>query len=567
MSASDHTHLLDVQHLSIRFPGSPPVVHDLSFHIQRSEVLGVVGESGSGKTLTALAVMGLLPPGAGLGQKSVITFRPQTASPQALHELSPRQWTRIRGKQIAMIFQEPMTALNPVMRCGRQVAEVLMHQTTTPKTSVRKEVLQWFKRVQLPDHERIYQAYPHQLSGGQQQRVLIAMAMIGQPELLIADEPTTALDVRVQQDILRLLKKLQRDFDLSILFITHDLGVIRSLADRVLVLKNGRQMEVGAVETLFSRPKTSYTRNLIHCRPPLNRRPHRLPTLNEQEASAPVTASSYQPAEELQLRAEDLKVSYPLRRNWWGKTKEYLAAVDQVSFYIRAGETLGLVGESGCGKTSLGRAIMGLTPISGGRLWFAEEDISHRIRNDQRRLSKSMQMIFQDPYASLNPRLTVGETIVEPMRLHGIGGNEKERQDRAVDLLERVGMQADHRGRLPGAFSGGQRQRIAIARALAVEPKLIVCDEAVSALDVSVQAQVLNLMRDLQERYQLSYLFISHDWSVVRFMSHRVAVMYQGKIVETGPAATIYERAQSAYTQSLIDAVPDVSDASFRWRV
>jgi peptide/nickel transport system ATP-binding protein len=480
----------------------------------------------------------------------------------------------LRGNEIAMIFQEPMTSLNPVFTCGDQVVEAIRLHQKVSFAEARDRTLALFEEVRLPNPRRIFSAYPHQLSGGQKQRVMIAMAIACNPRLLIADEPTTALDVTVQKTILELLQELQAKHGMSLIFISHDLGVIGEICDRVLVMYKGRIVEEGPVQDIFASPHDPYTRGLIACRPPLDRRLHRLPTLSDflknpekltvEDALRTETISEeayrQRQAQLAQkppiLEVQNLCVYFPIQKGIFSRTVGYVKAVDNVSFTVYPGETVGLVGESGSGKTTTGRAILRLIEPTSGQVRFQGQDITTLPVKDLRPLRKHMQIIFQDPYSSLNPRLTVGSALTEPMLFHGLARTPKEAQERAIALLEQVGLEADHFYRYPHEFSGGQRQRIAIARALAVEPKFIICDESVSALDVSVQAQVLNLLLDLQEKYGLSYIFISHDLSVVKFMSDRLLVMNQGQVVESGYAEDIYRSPKHEYTQKLIDAIP-----------
>ncbi|HMO40200.1 MAG TPA: ABC transporter ATP-binding protein [Saprospiraceae bacterium] len=572
--------LLEVQGLTTVFrteEGTTTAVDGIDFYIQRGETLGIVGESGSGKSVTALSLMRLLQsPPAHIEQGKVLLY-PQAATPVDLLQLSEPEMRRRRGNELSMIFQEPMTSLNPVLRCGEQVAEVFRLHRGMPKAAARAAVMDIFRKVRLPEPERIYSAFPHQISGGQKQRVMIAMALACHPALLIADEPTTALDVSVQKSILELINELRQELGTSVLFITHDLGVIAEIADRVLVMHQGKIVEQGRVADIFHRPQHPYTQGLLACRPPLHYKMRRLPVVadflqmqtdaNEEDFATHIARLRIPAAEtqariaELQqqqplLQVTDLKTWFPARKTWLGSTTEYIKAVDGVSFEVYPGETLGLVGESGCGKTTLGRTILRLTEATAGQISFDEQDLLCLSEKALQPLRREMQIIFQDPYASLNPRATIGRAIVEPMQVHRIGENDRERRDRALELLATVGLEAKHYDRYPHEFSGGQRQRICIARALALNPRFVVCDEAVSALDVSVQAQVLNLLMELREKHQLTYIFISHDLSVVKLMSDRMMVMNAGKIVEYGQAEAIYSNPQSDYTRRLIAAIP-----------
>jgi len=572
MSAS----LLQINNLHTHFFTTDETVRavdGISFDIRRGETVGIVGESGSGKSVTALSIMQLVSKPGRITDGS-ITFTTKDGKTQNLLELSQNQMRQYRGNRLGMIFQEPMTSLNPVLRCGAQVMEaILAHQTVT-KAVAKKQTIALFQKVQLQEPERIFRAYPHQLSGGQKQRVMIAMALCNQPDLLIADEPTTALDVTVQQSILQLMADLKRDFNASVLFITHDLGVISEIADRVLVMYQGKIVEQGTVQQIFEQPQHPYTKGLLACRPPLHYRLHRLPTMQDFLKSNAITsvenavASAKIDSTETEARLENLQSQSPLisvqnlqtwfpaQRNFLGKTTAYTKAVNEVSFFIYPGETLGLVGESGCGKTTLGRSLLRLVPVREGKVVYIGQDLLNLSPKQLRQVRKDLQIIFQDPFSSLNPRKMIGEAILEPMRVHQILETEAERKDRVIELLETVSLEAKHFHRYPHEFSGGQRQRICIARALAVNPKFLICDESVSALDVSIQAQVLNLLKYLQAQFQLTYLFISHDLSVVKFMSDRILVMKDGKIVESGPADTIYESPKTAYTRQLIAAIP-----------
>jgi peptide/nickel transport system ATP-binding protein len=665
--------LLEVRNLVTEFRTeneTVKAVNDISFTVRAGETIGIVGESGSGKSVTALSAMGLIPNPPGMVTGGEILYNSREDGQLDLTKLSEKRMRKYRGNEIAMIFQEPMTSLNPVYTCGDQVSEAILRHKEFPEVSrskniaeiavrwawrifnflipvvflitffsradvqnlkpaevahfelvrhiiiysvlayylafsfytwirkrkghrrparffttrekiARKMTLEIFNKVQLPDPDRIYDAYPHQISGGQKQRVMIAMAMSCNPQLLIADEPTTALDVTVQKTILDLMRDLQSDLNMSIMFITHDLGVIAELADRVVVMYKGKIVEQGTVLDIFSNPQHPYTKSLLACRPPLNKRLHWLPTVSdfmhtnehgeivessrsvlEVTHSLSVTDSERREqhkelyAREPILSVKGLKTHFVMQKTILGKTVRVVKAVDDVSFDVYPGETLGLVGESGCGKTTLGRTILRLIEPTEGQIFFKGKDITRLSDSQMRALRKNIQIIFQDPYSSLNPRLTIGNAIMEPMRVHGIGANDKARKARVIELLHRVNMNESHFYRYPHEFSGGQRQRICIARALALNPQFIICDESVSALDVSVQAQVLNLLNELKKEFNFTYIFISHDLSVVKFMSDRMVVMNEGVIEEMGDADQVYNMPQTEYTQKLISAIP-----------
>jgi len=568
--------LLQVQNLRVEFGGETDqrliAVDGISFSLERGETLGIAGESGSGKSVTALALMGLLPPAARITGGSVRFGRQSRDRKDLLQQPLPFL-RRLRGKHLAMVFQEPMNSLNPVYRCGEQVAEVLYAHEGLSRNQARKRALALFEQTRLPEPERIYRAYPHQLSGGQQQRVMIAIAMACRPDLLIADEPTTALDVTVQQTILELIRDLSRQYGTSVIFITHDLGVMAQVADRLLIMHCGKIVESGEAGALFRHPQHPYTKGLLACRPPLDRRLFRLPVmedfnrealaepqarLRQLEAPPGHHASRIASLEKQQplLRVKNLKTWFATGGWWQGRKREWVKAVDDVSFDIYPGETFGLVGESGCGKTTLGRSLLGLIPARGGSVIYRQQPIFDLSEEAMRRLRREMQIVFQDPMGSLNPRMTVGAAVREPLLVHKMVDQPGMAREKAIELLRTVGLEAEHYNRYPRQLSGGQRQRVCIARALAVNPRFIVCDESVSALDVSVQAQVLNLLLQLREDYGLTYVFISHDLSVVKLMSDRLMVMKDGKIEEMGPAEEVYHQPQSPYTRKLIEAIP-----------
>ncbi len=567
--------LLHVNHLSIHFrteEGEVRAVEDLNFELRKGEVLGIVGESGSGKSVSSLAIMGLLSANASIPQGE-IQFYGRKEEGENLLQLSEDQYQSMRGKEFSMIFQEPMTSLNPVMCCGDQVVEAIQLHQKLSYSEAKKQCLQWFEEVQLPRPEKIFKSYPHEISGGQKQRVMIAMAISSKPKLLIADEPTTALDVRVQKTILDLLLQLQKKLGMSMIFITHDLGVIAQVAQRVLVMYRGQLVEQGEVKQIFKNPHQAYTQGLIHCRPSTEQRPKQLATIDhflQQEQQKKAFVPEYITNEMRQqqhqkmyaqpplITVSNLNTTFVTARNWLGKPTQELKAVSDVSFEVYPGETLGLVGESGCGKTTLGRSLLQMIESKSGSVIYNNIDLKALSDKALRNLRKEIQIIFQDPYSSLNPRLSVGEAILEPMLVHRIYDSKKEARAKVIELLERVNLGEQHYHRYPHEFSGGQRQRIVIARSLALKPKFVVCDESVSALDVSVQAQVLNLLNELKQDFGLTYVFISHDLSVVKYMSDRIMVMQNGNLVELNEADQLYHHPQMEYTQQLIEAIPRV---------
>ena len=552
--------LLQVEGLQITFSNKAnqsvfTAVDEISFHLGSGEVLGIVGESGSGKSLTALAIMGLLPESAQFQAKRIHL----SGHERSLHQLDQKAYEQIRGNEIAMIFQEPMSSLNPVFRCGHQIRETLMNNLGMPKKAAMQEAKKWLQKVGVAEVDRVYQSFPHQLSGGQKQRAMIAIAMCSQPKLLIADEPTTALDVTIQRRIIDLLLQLKEETGTSIIFISHDLAVVHEMADRVLVMQKGAIVEQGNVKQIFKHAQHPYTRGLIACRPILGKDYYRLPTLDDYLDEKTITSS---PASKTKrkdekatiplLRIEDLSLQYKEQQAFW-KATTYKKAVDTVSLNILKGETLGLVGESGCGKSSLAKVIAQLIPSTEGNIYYKDQVIQSIPKKEY---YQQVQMIFQNPDGALNPRIPIGEAVLEPLGLHHKDKSRSDLRDQVYQLLQQVGLPPDSYAKYPHQFSGGQKQRICIARALVVAPDLLICDEIVSALDVSVQAQILNLLKDIQEERNLSMLFISHDLSVVEFMSDRIAVMYAGKMLEIGESEQIYKNPSSAYTRSLIQAIP-----------
>ena len=555
--------VLKIDNLQVSFEREGEVrqaIKGVSLEVRRGETLGLVGESGSGKSVTSLAIMGLLPRNATCNMASAPCRK-------------------------AMVFQEPMTSLNPVQRCGAQVEEMLLAHEHVSRQEARRRTLELFEEVLLPRPEKIYASYPHEISGGQKQRVMIAMALIANPDLLIADEPTTALDVTVQRAILDLLRSLQRKYRMGIIFITHDLGVVAQVADRVAVMYHGEIVEQGDAQEVLHHPRHPYTQGLLACRPPLDSRPSRLMTVkdfmegaaqgtlpveNEGKCAEANSAGAMQGVQgeqqtgtegdhkEVLLRVRDLDVTYALETNLLGKATKELKAVDGFSFDLYRGETLGLVGESGCGKSTLGRTLLRLMEKRAGTIEYDGVSIDAMSRQQLKDLRRKMQIVFQDPYASLNPRFTIGEAIMEPLRCHHLYNNERERRQQVLAMMQQVGLEEGMYDRYPHEFSGGQRQRVCIARALILQPELVICDESVSALDVSVQAQVLNLLNDLKRQFGYTYLFITHDLSVVKFLSDRIMVMEKGRLVELAPSDELFAHPKQQYTQRLLDALPRV---------
>lgn len=589
--------LLQIKDLSVDFTSESGVVHALqnvSFEVKQGEIVAIVGESGSGKSVTSLSVLQLLPAPPARYAHGEILFAHEDNTMVNLLNISEQKIRSIRGNNIAMIFQEPMTSLNPVYTCGDQVMEaILLHQQVTAREA-RNKTIELFNKVKLPDPEGIFTRYPHQLSGGQKQRVMIAMAMSCNPSLLIADEPTTALDVTVQKTILLLIKELQQQSGMGVIFITHDLGIVNEIADKVVVMYKGQIVEQGSVDKIYRHPVHPYTQALLACRPALYLKGERLPVVSDFMGSGQTSrdsTNSMRPAKQalvngpkistaqaqreseltsqelssvpenhqkILIKAEHLKVWFPSKKTFLGKPLAYTKAVDNVSFDVIEGETLGLVGESGCGKSTLGRALLRLIEPTDGKIYFRERDLLSFSPREMREMRKNMQLIFQDPYSSLNPSISIGEAIMEPLRVHKIYSTHSQQKEKVIALLEKVNLQPEHFNRYPHEFSGGQRQRIVIARALALNPSFIICDESVSALDVSVQAQVLNLLSDLKKEFGFTAIFISHDLSVVRYISDRIMVMNKGRIEETGPAEKIYNHPESIYTQQLIASIPAI---------
>ena len=554
---------MSVENLTISFSSEGidnEIIHNISYYLNSNEILGVVGESGSGKSVSSLAILGLLPKNISKITQGSIFF-----DSQDLTTINSAQFQKIRGHKIAMIFQEPMSSLNPSMTCGKQVLEILLQHTSLSKAEAKTETLSLFKKVKLPLPKRVYNAYPHEISGGQKQRVMIAIAIACKPQLLIADEPTTALDVTVQQDIILLLKQLQKEEQMSIIFISHDLSLVSEIADRILVMYKGAIVEQGEVKQVFKNPQHLYTKALINSKPSMKTRLRQLPTIddfiNKNSTSDVITSEERAEAhnkiygQKPLLEVINLEKEFVSKSGWFSKPEAF-KAVNNVSFKLYKGETLGLVGESGCGKSTLSNAILQLDKATAGSILYQDVDITKLSKSDIRKLRKDIQIIFQDPYASLNPRLTVGNAIMEPMKVHGIGTTKAERKTKVIDLLFKVGLDDTYFNRYPHEFSGGQRQRIGIARAIALEPQLIICDESVSALDISVQAQVLNLLNDLKSNFGFTYIFISHDLSVVKYMSDQLIVMNKGEIEEMDDADEIYNNPKKSYTKKLIQAIP-----------
>ncbi len=577
MSSTTNNNVLSVNELQTVFINDGKefeAVKKVSFDIPKGSTIGIVGESGSGKSVTSLSIMRLIPSPPGYIKSGTVDYTSKDGKSQDILAITESEMCTLRGNAISMIFQEPMSSLNPTQRCGKQVAEAILIHNNVTKAEAKAQVIALFEKVQLPDPERIYRSYPHEMSGGQIQRVMIAMAVSNHPEVLIADEPTTALDVTVQKEIIKLLSEIKSEYNTSTIFISHDLGVIKEIADYVIVMYKGDIVEQGTAHDLFYNPKHAYTKGLIACRPPMDKRMHRLPTISDfmnrvddEQSQNDFVTSLIEPIADYNsriielesepeiLRVENLSTYYTAKTNFFGRPTAYTKAVDDISFTMKKGETLGLVGESGSGKSTLGKTILRLIPPTAGKVFFENQDVFGLDKESMRMLRRDYQIIFQDPFSSLNPRMRIGAAIQEPMKVHGLHSNDAVRKEKVIDLLEKVGLEPDFYDRYPHQFSGGQRQRICIARTLSMNPKFIICDESVSALDVSVQAQILNLLKDLKDEFDLSYIFISHDLSVVKFISDRIMVMQSGKIVEMNDTESILNNPQQQYTKDLLDAV------------
>lgn len=558
--------ILKVENLSIQFNTDQELslgIENVSFQLNKKETVALVGESGSGKSITALSIMGLLPmPPAQISEGKILF------DGKNLLHLKPKDWEKQRGKDIAMIFQEPMTSLNPLKKCGQQVMEAIQLHEKLHRNTAKEKTLALFEEVKLPKPSELFNKYPHEISGGQKQRVMIAMAISCHPKLLIADEPTTALDVTVQRTILALLKELQQKYEMAILFITHDLGLVQHFADQVIVMQKGKVVEAGKTKQIFNAPQVAYTDGLIHCRPDVDQRVTYLKQVEDFVANKEIDQMVISPEaynqrlqslaqEESIMQFQNLSTWYPMKTNFFGKITHWFEALTNINLEIKKGETLGILGESGSGKTTLGKSIVGLANITSGEIFYNGKALKSFNKQELLAYKKDVQIIFQDPYSSLNPRISIGDAIREPMDVHQLHAR-KERKEQVIELLRKVDLNPDHYDRYPHEFSGGQRQRICIARALAVQPKLIICDESVSALDVSVQAQVLNLLVKLRTDFELTYLFISHDIGVVKHISDRIAVMQNGRIVEYADAEKIYHHPENSYTKTLL------SDALFQ---
>lgn len=557
--------VLQISSLSVSF-GNSKVVNDVSIQLLPGQVLGIVGESGSGKSLTALSIIGLLPEAKNIKTEGQIQYSQNSGKILNMLSLKSDELNRVRGNEVSMIFQDPLSSLNPSVRCGKQAAEPLRHHFRLRKREAKKRILELFAKVALPNPEKVYNAYPHELSGGQRQRVMIAMAMSTKPRILIADEPTTALNVTVQKEIVQLLRTLREESGTAVVFISHDLALVSNIADHIVVMQLGKVVEQGSASEIFANPNEAYTKALMACRPKLGENPLRLPTVadfvNGVENSVPKSEKEKYSADLQEgktiLSIENLSVHYAMGRRNRGNADAWFRANDDISLSLFQGETLGLVGESGCGKSTLIRAALQLIRPTSGKVIFDNRDLATLSERELRKYRTRLQIVFQDPYSSLTPTRSVKEALLEPMNQHRIFGSRRERLEYAVHILEKTGLSGDDLGKYPHQFSGGQRQRIVIARALVLKPEIVFCDESVSALDVSVQAQVLNLFNDLKDEFGLTYVFISHDMNVVGYMSDRIAVMEKGKIVESGLASDVLSNPKQEYTQTLIDSIPKV---------
>ncbi|MEQ9063384.1 MAG: ABC transporter ATP-binding protein [Vicingaceae bacterium] len=549
--------VLEIKGLTIGFPGKGDLVKNLSLSINRGELHGLIGESGSGKSLTALSIIGLLPRNCSIKNGSILLHSKGEVTD--LVHLPMNEMRSLRGREVGFVFQDPMTALNPVLRCGKQVEEAISQHRKLSASELKKEVLKLFAQVRLPDPEKAYYSYPHQVSGGQRQRILIAQAISCKPKLLIADEITTALDVEIQVTVMELLADLRRSLDVGILFISHDLGLVGHYADEISIMHRGQIVESGPKESILKNPKEAYTKGLLACRPPVDKKIDRLPTVEDfllstgEVVTKEVSSSGQNSLVKEILVVKGLSTFYPMKTGLFGQVTKEFQALKEVSFKVLKGESLGLVGESGSGKSSLGRALLHLVETRSGEVFYQDHRIGEMTEKEFRQWRRKIQFIFQDPYSSLNPKISVGDALIEVLKIHGLHGNAANRKQRCLDLLAQVGLEPADYDKYPHQFSGGQRQRVVIARALAVEPEFIVCDEAVSALDVSVQAQILNLLKDLKSTYQLTYLFITHDMSVVRFFCDRVIVMKEGELVEENSTEQLFENPEHPYSKKLID--------------
>ncbi|MBA4197308.1 MAG: ABC transporter ATP-binding protein [Chitinophaga sp.] len=563
--------LLSIKNLQVSFINNEQkstALHNISIEVKKGETVAVVGESGSGKSVTSLSILQLLPSPPAVFESGEIILNSEADAIDLLHA-SNKIIRTIRGKKVAVIFQEPMSSLNPVITCGKQVMEALLTHQQITKQAAKARTIALFEKVQLPDPSLIFNRYPHEISGGQKQRVMIAMAMSCEPDLLICDEPTTALDVTVQKNILELINNLKQQNNMGVIFISHDLSVVSEIADRIIVMYKGNIAEENTAKEIFTNPQHAYTKALLQCRPVMHAKGERLPIvsdfLGEQISGYKLQVSSNkQPETGNQqpvtiLSVKNLKVYFPAEKNFLGKTNSYIKAVDDVSFDVQQGETIGLVGESGCGKSTLGRAVLRLIDATSGNIIYKKEDLLKAESSTLKALRKDMQLIFQDPYSSLNPRMKIGEAIEEPLIVHNIFSSAKTRKEKVIEWLEKVNLNADFYNRYPHEFSGGQRQRIVIARALIMQPSFVICDESVAALDVSMQAQILNLLNDLKKEIGFTTIFISHDLSVVRYISDTIIVMNKGKIEEQGNAEDVYNHPQKNYTQKLLASIPKIN--------